>query len=147
MPYLGEGPKTTHSSILAWESHAQRSLAGYSPWGRNSQTQLSDYSTTTTRPYLQTQSQLRSGLQHTHSGGTQFSPQHIPSSRVLQWGWAPVTHLPVTCSLMHAELVSFPSLFIFPSSHQSVLRLPPKWTVCTQISISRYPSRRTQPMT
>ena len=23
---------TTHSSILAWESHAQMSLAGYSPW-------------------------------------------------------------------------------------------------------------------
>ena len=25
---------TTHSSILAWKSHGQRSLAGYSPWGR-----------------------------------------------------------------------------------------------------------------
>ena len=25
----------THSSILAWENlHGQRSLAGYSPWGR-----------------------------------------------------------------------------------------------------------------
>ena len=24
---------TTHSSILAWESHGQRSLAGYSPLG------------------------------------------------------------------------------------------------------------------
>ena len=24
---------TTHSSILAWEIHGQRSLAGYSPWG------------------------------------------------------------------------------------------------------------------
>ena len=24
----------THSSILAWESHGQRSPAGYSPWGR-----------------------------------------------------------------------------------------------------------------
>ena len=24
----------THSSILVWESHGQRSLAGYSPWGR-----------------------------------------------------------------------------------------------------------------
>ena len=23
----------THSSILAWKSHGQRSLAGYSPWG------------------------------------------------------------------------------------------------------------------
>ena len=22
-----------HSSILAWESHGQRTLAGYSPWG------------------------------------------------------------------------------------------------------------------
>ena len=24
----------THSSILAWRFHGQRSLAGYSPWGR-----------------------------------------------------------------------------------------------------------------
>ena len=24
----------THSSTLAWEIHGQRSLAGYSPWGR-----------------------------------------------------------------------------------------------------------------
>ena len=23
----------THSSVLAWEIHGQRSLAGYSPWG------------------------------------------------------------------------------------------------------------------
>ena len=23
----------THSSILAWKMHGQRSLAGYSPWG------------------------------------------------------------------------------------------------------------------
>ena len=24
----------THSSILAWKTHGQRSLGGYSPWGR-----------------------------------------------------------------------------------------------------------------
>ena len=24
----------THSSILAWKSHGQRNLVGYSPWGR-----------------------------------------------------------------------------------------------------------------
>ena len=23
----------THSSILAWKSHGQKSLVGYSPWG------------------------------------------------------------------------------------------------------------------
>ena len=28
-----ETEMATHSSILAWESHGQRSLAGYSPWG------------------------------------------------------------------------------------------------------------------
>ena len=32
-----EGPleegMATHSSILAWRIHGQRSLAGYSPWG------------------------------------------------------------------------------------------------------------------
>ena len=31
----------THSSTLAWRIHGQRSLAGYSPWGAKSQTQLS----------------------------------------------------------------------------------------------------------
>ena len=24
---------TTHSSIIAWRTHGQRNLAGYSPWG------------------------------------------------------------------------------------------------------------------
>ena len=32
----------THSSILARKSHGQKSLASYRPWGRKSQTQLSD---------------------------------------------------------------------------------------------------------
>ena len=31
-----------HSSILAWKIHGQKSLAGYSPWGRKSRTRLSD---------------------------------------------------------------------------------------------------------
>ena len=34
----GEDPlekgMATHSSILAWRSHGQKSLEGYSPWGR-----------------------------------------------------------------------------------------------------------------
>ena len=29
-----EKEMATHSSILAWEIHGQRSLVGYSPWGR-----------------------------------------------------------------------------------------------------------------
>ena len=28
-----ENEKATHSSILAWKSHGQRSLVGYSPFG------------------------------------------------------------------------------------------------------------------
>ena len=32
--YLLEEEMATHPSILAWESHGQRSVAGYSPWGR-----------------------------------------------------------------------------------------------------------------
>ena len=28
-----EKEMAAHSTILAWESHGQRSLAGYSPWG------------------------------------------------------------------------------------------------------------------
>ena len=30
------------SSILAWESHGQRTLEGYGPWGHKESTQLSD---------------------------------------------------------------------------------------------------------
>ena len=37
-----EKEMATHSSILAWRSNKQRSLAGYSPWGSQSGTQLSD---------------------------------------------------------------------------------------------------------
>ena len=29
-----EKEMATHSSILAWKAHGQRSLVGYSPWGR-----------------------------------------------------------------------------------------------------------------
>ena len=29
-----EKEMATHSSILAWKCHGQRSLAGYSPWDR-----------------------------------------------------------------------------------------------------------------
>ena len=36
-----------HSSVLAWEIRGQRSLAGYTPWGRKSQTRLSNETTTT----------------------------------------------------------------------------------------------------
>ena len=28
-----ENEMATHSSILAWKAHGQRSLVGYSPWG------------------------------------------------------------------------------------------------------------------
>ena len=34
IPGLGRSPgMATHSSILAWRTHGQRSLAGWSPWG------------------------------------------------------------------------------------------------------------------
>ena len=36
-----EKEMATHSSILAWKSHGQRSLGGYSPWGCKSQKRLS----------------------------------------------------------------------------------------------------------
>ena len=32
----------THSSILAWRIHGQKSLVGYSPWGRKSLKRLSE---------------------------------------------------------------------------------------------------------
>ena len=46
-----EGPLekevATHSNILAGKSHGQRSLAGYSPWGRkeSNTTELSNWTT------------------------------------------------------------------------------------------------------
>ena len=40
---LLEQEMATHSSILAWKkSHGQKSLGGYSPWGRKQLTRLSD---------------------------------------------------------------------------------------------------------
>ena len=43
----GEDPlekeMATHSSILAWRIHGQRSLAAFSLWGHKSRTQLSIY--------------------------------------------------------------------------------------------------------
>ena len=36
-----EKEKATHYNILAWKIHGFRSLAGYSPWGHKSWTQLS----------------------------------------------------------------------------------------------------------
>jgi len=38
-----EKEMATHSSMLAGESHGQRSLAGYSSWDPKSQTQLSAF--------------------------------------------------------------------------------------------------------
>ena len=43
-----EKEMATHSSILAWRISWTEELAGYSPWGRKSRTQLSNYTTTTT---------------------------------------------------------------------------------------------------
>ena len=45
IPGSGRSPEkemAIYSSILPGKPHGQRSLAGYSPWGPNSQTQLSD---------------------------------------------------------------------------------------------------------
>ena len=41
-----EKEMATHSSILAGESHGQRSLAGYSPFGQRGRTRLSDCAAT-----------------------------------------------------------------------------------------------------
>ena len=40
IPELGrsEEEMATHSSMLAWELHGQRSLVGYNPWRLKSQT-------------------------------------------------------------------------------------------------------------
>ena len=61
---LEEG-MATHSSILAWKTHRQRSLASYSPWGSK-------------------ESDAIEVTEHTHSvnmpvSTSQFSPLPIPS--------------------------------------------------------------------
>ena len=39
---LLEEEMATHSSILAWRIHGQRGLVGYSPWGHEEWTRLSN---------------------------------------------------------------------------------------------------------
>ena len=46
-----EKEMATHSSIPAWEFHGQRRLVGYSPWGCNSWTWLSDSLQLNSLPY------------------------------------------------------------------------------------------------
>ena len=38
-----EKEMATHSTVLAWETHGQRSLAGYSPWGHKYMSYVADY--------------------------------------------------------------------------------------------------------
>ena len=50
IPGSGRSPGRGNGNPLQYlpgESHGQRSLAGYSPWGHKSWTRLSDYTTTT----------------------------------------------------------------------------------------------------
>ena len=46
---LLEEEMATHSSILAWKIHGQRSLEGYSPWGRKESDMTYQLNTTTTK--------------------------------------------------------------------------------------------------
>ena len=39
-----EEEMATHSSILPWESHGQKSLGGYNPWGRT-ESNMTEFST------------------------------------------------------------------------------------------------------
>ena len=46
-PWVGEDPleKVTHSSILPGESHGERSLVGYSPWGGAAESDMTEHGT------------------------------------------------------------------------------------------------------
>ena len=55
-----EQEMAAHSSIFAWESHGQRSLAGYSPWG--CETVRHNEKAHTHTPHTQTQTH-----RHTHT--------------------------------------------------------------------------------
>ena len=55
----------THSSVLTWKSHGQRSLAGHSPWGQKSQTRMGAHAHTHTLTHTHT---------HTH---TPLWPEHF----------------------------------------------------------------------
>ena len=83
---------------LPGESHGQRSLAGYSPWGRKSRTQLSNYTTTTTitRFRLKVEcfavlpcsvaSVMSDSLQpHGLSPASLLSPWDFFRARILEW--------------------------------------------------------------
>ena len=58
---LEEG-MATHSSILAWRIHGQRSLVGYSPRISKSQTWLSDFARTHTHTHTHTHTQEAGSL-------------------------------------------------------------------------------------
>ena len=45
-----EEEMATHSSILAWKSHGQRSLTGYTPWGHK-ESDTTEYSHTRSQNY------------------------------------------------------------------------------------------------
>ena len=51
-----------HSSILAWKSHGQRSLAGCSPQGHKSETLLSTAAAARLEPVKRRLNELRAGL-------------------------------------------------------------------------------------
>ena len=54
--HLLEREITTLSSIVAWESHGQRSLVGYSPWGHKESNTTEQLSTHT---YASTETQRK----------------------------------------------------------------------------------------
>ena len=68
IPGLGRSPgegNGNHSSTLAWEIHGQRSLAGYSPWGRKESGVTEGQNTHVMSPTCRTNTRLSFSLTHT----------------------------------------------------------------------------------
>ena len=101
IPESGRSPGEGNGNPLQYlpgESHGQRSLAGYSPWGHKSWTRLSDYTTTTTQSLTL----------------LTISTTSIQATAILPWTTAATSYLG---SLLHFNQLYF--VLLLHSSHNN----------------------------
>ena len=97
-----EKEMATHSSVLAWETHGQRSLAGYTVHGvTKNQTQLSEH---------------KKHLKYGRLNNSEFFPWNFSCSRSLPWA------SPCLCLQIRGSKEKLSSL-----SHLLSLHPPPAW--------------------
>ena len=77
-----ENGMATHSSILAWRIHGQRSLVGYSTWGCK-ELDMTEQLSTAQHMKSKEEKMYMQGLyphMHTHSTQTQNSQRNVPTT-------------------------------------------------------------------